>query len=170
MYTVVDSRYRGGGSFKVMNPEKQKYSEDEQYKIASKEERRTRSDAELIKDGAEYKVNEDGEKVLEVTPEQKYIIDKYSDYGDKEKITEFIAELRRKAAKGPDNLETIMKFGGRDKKIKKVRFTLKNGGAVVGNISDLNVEGWMEDIYLSCGKKPEDKVRMGEIKYYQFVP
>ena len=158
------------GSFKGINSEKQKYSEDEQYEIASKEERRTRSDAELIKDGAQYKVNEKGEKVLEATHEQKYIIDKYHNYSDEEKIKEFIKVVRRRAAKGPDNTDEIMRFGGKDKEMKKVRFTLNNGSAIEANISDLSVKGWpSEDTYLSCGSKPENSVRIGEIKYYQFV-
>lgn len=164
----------GGAIFKVMSLEK-KYSVHEQYEIADKEKRRTRSDAELLKDGAQYRVNEEGEKTLEATQEQKYIIDKYRNYGDKEKITEFIDELRRKAAKGPDNLEAIMRFGGRDKEIRKVMFTLINGRHIKGNIDELNVEektGMMakSNYYLTFGGRPDDSAQMSDINYYTFIP
>jgi len=154
-----------------MNHEEPKYSVHKQYEIADKEADRTRSDAELLKGGARYRVNEKGEKILEATPEQKYIIDKYRNYSDKEKIKEFIEAVRRRAVEGPGNLDEFMRFSGKDKEMKKVRFTLKNGSAIECNISDLSVKGWPpEDSYLSYGSKSEDSVRISEIDGYQFVP
>ncbi len=57
-------------SVEGMNQSNVPLSEEERARIAQIEKERALSDAELIKDGAEYVVDENGEKRLEVTDEQ----------------------------------------------------------------------------------------------------
>src|SRR3989344_5223073 len=81
-----------------MNPEKPNQPTPEE--IAEMEKSRTISDAELLEDGAEYVVDEEGEKILHTTDEQKKKLhgiiefspkkEKYYKYINKDEVEEYV--------------------------------------------------------------------------------
>lgn len=93
----------GGGKIRVlilitkkMEGEGYKVSNEE---IAEIEKSRTLSDAELLKDGAEYKINDEGEKRLEISNEQLESIKKNKSTG--------VLELTNNNAKNERDLDEV---------------------------------------------------------------